>query len=154
MGNVLWEWRFKAHGNNNDDVSLIDIDQGVYGDNVMVLPLKLEEIEGDLLIEVDLRFRDKIIGIIEQIMTLWKQDYLSLRKRYVCNRDLDNELVVTYERMVSEAFTISGTLDYIEGAQNRDFDEHFKLNAIGDMLDSFRQEVFSILESNERGQRS
>lgn len=152
MGNILWEWRFKAHGNNNDDVSLIDIDQGVYGDNIVNIPLKWDE--NELLIEAYQIFSHKVDRVIEDILRLWKEDYLSLRERYVFNRDLNNELTYVKERMISEALTMGETLDYIEGAKNIYFEEHFKLNAIGEMLDSFRQEVFSILESNERDQRS
>ncbi len=55
-----------------------------------------------------------------------------------------------YGKMYDEALTVVETLDYVDKIYWEDFDEEFKIQALGDVLYRYRKSVFCLLKRNEK----
>ncbi len=151
MGNIIWIWRFSNHWIvqvNNDEQTIIDIDQGVFGDNVVLLPPKINN--NSMFQEEGLTFREKVDAIIETIINLWVQDYLSITKQEVFGRDFFKEVEFMNKKMLNEVDAVKDTLDYVEDLYGDSFDEEFHLHALWELLHKHRQSVLAILLRNEK----
>lgn len=151
MGNIIWIWRFPHHWTeqlSNDGQTIIDIDQGVYGDNVVLFQQKVAD--NTMFQEEWLTFREKVEAIIETIINLWVQDYLSITKQEVFGRDFFKEVEFMNKKMLNDVDAVKDTLDYVEELYGDSFDEEFLLNALWEVLHKHRQSVLAILLRNEK----
>lgn len=152
MGNIIWIWRFpnswRKQSEVLDEKIILDIDQGVYGDNVVLFSPKSDD--NELFPEEKLDLREKIIALVETIINLWVQDYMASIPQDIPSRDPFSDVVDMYGKMYDEALTVVETLDYVDKIYWEDFDEEFKIQALGDVLYRYRKSVFCLLKRNEK----
>lgn len=150
MGNVIWVWRFpkswKRKGRTIDEQVILDIDQGVYGDKVVLFTPKENEESEDVWID----FREKIVALVETIINLWVQDYMSSIPPNIPSGNPFSQVADVYGKMFDEALVVVETLDYVDKICVQDFDEEFKIQTLGEILYRYRKRVFSLLKRNEK----
>ncbi len=156
MGTVIWIWKFPNSGKRIDakraNQVIVDIDQGLYWENVVLLPPKWDD--NTIFQEEWLDFRDKIMAVVETIISLGVQDYISIKRRSVSDRQLFMEVESMHGQMFEEALVIRETLQYVEDSYWETFDEIFQLEALSEILHRYRRKVIAVLVRNEKMKES
>ena len=139
---VIWIWMFPEHGKKSN----IDISSNELPENVSPIPTEL-----NMQTAYGKEYKEFLVEtgrIIDNIINNWIGDYLDRIKAENNPENIKKYTEQTdkiHKIMEFKAIAIDETIDYLQNAIEREFDNEFVLSTIDEILCLYREEVFILL---------